>query len=255
MGLGGIVGRARITVIDWIMLALALVSVGMLSYETWGNPNEEQRAQILLGDLIIVGIFALEFSVRWAKAENRRTFPLRNWYEVLGMIPVASPAIRGFRLFRIIRIVVLLSRFGYAADRAFGDEFTYRFVRRFKAAIVESLGDAVTLRVMDMTLDVLQKGEYAGNMADHLERNGDAMLEIVIDKVREDPKIGRVRHLPFFDDLVATSSRVTTRLVIDLLRDDRMDQMIKDIIKENVEQIRNAVKRNEALKGPSKAAA
>ncbi len=245
--------KARVTTIDWIMLALALVSVGMLLYETLGDPNPEQTRQIIMADLVIVAIFAVEFIARWIRADNKRSFPLRNWYEVLGMIPVAHPAVRGFRLFRIIRIVVLLSRFGYAADRAFGDEFTYRFVRRFKGAIVESIGDAVTLRVMDMTLDVLQKGAYAGNMADHLERNGDAMLEIVVDKVKEDPKIGRVRHVPFFDDLVATSSRVTQRLVIDLLRDPRMDQMIKDMIKENVQQIRAAVKQNEALKDRARA--
>ncbi len=229
------------------MLSLAIVSVGMLVYETWGDPTPEQRVDILRADLIIVGIFVVEFVYRWSRADNKRTFIFRNWYEVLGMIPVSHPAVRGFRLFRILRIVVILSRFGYAADRAFGDEFTYRLVKRFKNVIAEVVADSVTLRVMDMTLDVLQKGEYAKNMADHLEAHGDEMMEIIVDRVKDDPQIGRVRHVPFFDDIVATSSRVSLRLGIDLLRDPRMDQMIKDIIKQNVAQIRAAVKTKESL--------
>ncbi len=238
----------RVTMLDWMMLALAIVSVLLLAYEMWGPATEAQRARIIQMDLIIVAIFAVEFVWRWSRAERRKTFPLRNWYELLGMIPVAHPAVRGFRLLRFIRVAVILSRFGMAADRAFGEEFTYRFMRRWKSAIVEALGDALTIRVMDMTLDVLQKGEYAANMAAHLESRGDEMMEIIHDRIRDDPEIGRIRHIPFFEEIVEATSRVTMRLSIDLLRDARMDQMIKDIIKQNVGQIRAAVKQNEALR-------
>lgn len=243
----------RVTAVDWLMLTLAVVSVAMLVYETWGDPSPEQTRQIILADYVIVGIFAVEFTIRWIKDDHPRTFPLRFWYDLLGMIPVSSPAVRGFRLFRIVRIVVLLSRFGRAADRAFGAEFTARMVRRFKDVIVEIISDAVTLRVLDMTLDVLQKGEYTRNLADHMERHGDDMMEIIVEKVKTDEQLGRIRHVPFFDDLVATSSRVTQRLLVDLLRDDRMDQMVKDVIRQNVEQIREAVREKESLRARSAA--
>lgn len=240
--------RGRITVVDWIMLALAIVSVGLVSYETWGSPTPEQTRQILLLDLAIIAVFALEFIVRWTQDDRPRSFVARNWYDLLGMIPVTHPAVRGFRLFRLVRIIVILSRFGRAADRAVGQEFTYRIIKRFKGLIVEVVSDAVTVRVMDMTLDVLQKGEYTKNMADHLEAHGDEMMEIIMERVKEDPKIGRIKRVPFFDEVVATSSRVTQRLIIDLLRDPRMDQMVKDIIRQNVQQIRQAVREKEALR-------
>jgi len=238
--------RPRVTAVDWLMLALAIVSVAMLLYETWGPVTPEQRRQILLADYAIIGIFAVEFTFRWVKDERPRTFPLRYWYEVLGMIPVAHPAIRGFRLFRIIRIVVILGRFGRAADRAFGQGFTRRFLVRFKSTIVETIGDAITVKVLDETLSVLQKGDYTRNLADALERHGDDMMAIVAEKVKADPEVGAVRHLPFFDSVVATSTKVTQRILIDLLRDPRMDQMVKDIIRLNVEQIRGEVARREA---------
>lgn len=238
----------RVTAVDWLMLALALVSVAMLVYETWGPVTPEQRRQIFLADYVIIGIFAVEFTFRWVKDDRPKTFPLRNWYEVLGMIPVAHPAIRGFRLFRIIRIAVILSRFGRAADRAFGYGFTQRFLLRFKGLIVETVGDAITVKVLDETLAVLQKGAYTTNLADAMEKHGDDMMAIIAEKVKQDPEVGAVRHLPFFDTLVATSSKVTQRILIDLLRDPRMDQMVKDIIQLNVEQIRaDVAKRDAAL--------
>ncbi len=240
--------RATVTVVDWIMLSLAIVSVGMLVYETWGDPTPEQTRQILMADYVIIGIFAIEFSLRWVKDERPKTFVLRNWYELLGMIPVAHPAVRGFRLFRILRIVVILSRFGRAADRAFGEEFTYRLINRFKGTIVDAISGAVTLRVLDETEQVILKGRYTHNLADAIEARGDEMLAIVVEKVGDDPRVGRIRHMPFFDDVVAITSRVTQRIAIDLLRDPRMDEIVKEIIKQNTDQIKAEVGRKEAAR-------
>lgn len=240
--------RRRVTAIDWIMLTLAVVSIGLLAYETWGDPSPELTRQILLADYVIIGIFALEFIVRWVKDDRPKTFVARNWYDLLGMIPVAHPAIRGFRLFRILRIVVLLSRFGRATDRAFGQEFVHRFILRFKDSFVDLVSGAVTLRVLDETEEVLLRGRYAKNLADAIEQRGDEILDIVVEKVADDPQVGRVRNIPFFKEIVGTSSRVTQRIMVDLLRDDRMGDMIRDIIRQNVAQIRAEMKQKEAVR-------
>jgi voltage-gated potassium channel len=239
--------RGKITIVDWAMLALAILSVGLLLYETLGDPTPQQTRQILLADLVIVGIFAVEFAIRWAKDSKPKTFLARYWYDLLGMIPVAHPVVRGFRLFRVVRIIVLLSRFGRAADRAFGAEFTARLLGRSKDLIVEVIGDAITVRVLDETLSVLQKGAYTRNLADHIEKHGAEADEIIQDTIRRDPQLGRLRHLPFFEDIVAGSSRVAQRVLVNLLRDPRLDQMVKDVIAQNVQQIRHAVSEKEAL--------
>lgn len=228
------------------MLVLALLSIGLLAYETWGNPTAEQTRQIILADYTIIGIFALEFTVRWIRDDRPKTFVWRNWYDLLGMIPVAHPAVRGFRLFRIVRIVVLLSRFGRAADRAFGQEFVNRLLFKFKDSLVDTVSGAVTIRVLDETEAVLLKGQYAKNLADAIDARGDEILKIVVEKVSADPKLGRVRHIPFFDDIVGTSSKITQRIMVDLLRDNRMGEMIRDIIKQNIMQIRADMNAKEA---------
>jgi hypothetical protein len=237
--------RHRVTTIDWIMLLLAVVSVGLLAYETWGDPTPAQTQQILLTDYIIVAIFAIEFAIRWAQDDNKKTFLWRNWYDLLGMIPAHSPALRGFRLFRILRIVVLLSRFARATDRALGQEFVFQLAGRFKAALVDAISGAVTLRVLAETEEVLMKGLYAKNLADAIEERGDEILDIVVEKVAADAQVGRIRHVPFFEDIVGTSSKVTQRILIDLLRDDRMGDLFRDIIRQNTQQIMREVTRKE----------
>lgn len=238
--------RATVTVMDWILLALALVSIGMLGYETWGDPTPEQTRAILQADLVIIAIFAIEFAIRWARDDRPKTFLWRNWYDLLGMIPVAHPAVRGFRLFRIIRIVVLLSRFARAADRALGQEFVFRLVGRFKDTLADALTGAVTLRVLEQTEDVILKGRYTQNLADAIEARGDEMLQIAVEKVKDDPEVGAVRHIPYFEQIVATTSRVSQRIMIDLLRDPRMDEIVKGIIKQNTAQIKAEVRAREA---------
>ncbi len=244
----------RITVIDWVMLLLAIVSIGLLAYETWGSPTPEESRQIILADYIIVGIFAIEFAIRWAQDDKPKTFLWRNWYDLLGMIPVAHPAVRGFRLFRIVRIAVLLSRFARAADRALGQEFVFRFVGKFKTTIVDAISGAVTLRVLDETEQVLLAGRYAQNLADAIERRGDEILEIAVEKVADDPAVGAIRHVPFFEEMVGVSSRVTQRIMVDLLRDERMSALIRDIIKQNIDQIKADVAAKEAQREAAAAA-
>ena len=131
--------RPAIQPLDWLMLLLAVVSIGLLCWETWGDVSDLQRTWIFRADYAICALFAAEFLWRWRAVGFTRGFVWRNWYEVLGMIPVAHPAIRGFRLFRIIRIVILLARFGMAADRAMGRGFTYTLVNRFGEQVAQAI--------------------------------------------------------------------------------------------------------------------
>lgn len=236
----------RIRPIDWIMLVLALVSIGLLAYETWGPVTEAERQSIILADYIICAIFATEFLFRWRAAGWKRDFVIRNWYEILGMIPVSHPAIRGFRLFRILRIVVLLSRFGFAADRAFGQDFTYLLVNRFRDTIVQSISGAVTVAVLDEVANVLAKGTYTRNISRALEEHQPELRRMIQDKLREDPKAGRLARLPFYNDIVEAVIDAGLRIVEQTLRDPRTDALVADMLKENIQQLRGAVALHQA---------
>lgn len=235
----------RIGLIDWVMLALALFSVGLLVWVTfWQVPLRTQHTVFLI-DAVICGIFAIEFLWRWRRYGWTRQFLFRNWYEILGMIPVSHPAFRGFRLLRVIRLVVVLMRLGGAADRAFGEHFTHRLVSRFSKAIVAAIKKPVTVAVLDEVVGVLRTGHYTHNIAHALRENQSEIRAMVLEKVRQDPQTGRFKSMPFYDELVCAVSDTAMRVVLEVLTDDRTDELVSDAIRENVEQIRLAVRSNE----------
>lgn len=239
-------GAARtIPLLDWLMLLLALFSVGLLAYETWGPVTPAQTAWIIRADYAVCALFLAEFLWSWRRAGWTWRHLGRSWYDVLGMIPVSHPALRGFRLFRVLRIVILLSRFGMAADRALGEEFTWRLVDRFKNQIVDAISGPVTIAVLEEVAEVLQKGTYTRNIARALDENHGELRTMITDKLRDNPSTGRLRRLPFYDDIVASTVDAALAVVQEVLRDPRTDELVADMLRENITQLREAVKRNQ----------
>jgi len=231
---------------DWLMLLLALVSVGLLGYETWGPATPAQTVWIIRTDYLICAIFLAEFIWHWRRAGWTWRHLGRHWYDVLGMFPVSTPALRGFRLFRVLRIVILLSRFGMAADRALGEEFTWRLVDRFKNQIVDAISGPVTVAVLEEVAEVLEKGTYTRNIAHALDENHAELRAMITDKLRDNPSTGRLKRLPFYDDIVASTVDAALAVVQEVLRDPRTDALVADMLRENITQLREAVRRNQA---------
>jgi len=236
--------RPSIRPLDWLMLVLALVSIGLLCWETWGSVTEVQRTWIFRIDYAVCAIFAAEFLWRWKEEDWQRGFVLRNWYEVLGMIPVSSPALRGFRLFRVIRILILLGRFGMAADRALGRGYTYHLVNRVSDQVVQAISGRVTLAVLDEVVEVLQKGHYTKNIARALDENREDLRLMALEKILADPQMKRFQRIPFFNDMSNAAVEATLRVAGELLNDPRTDEFVADLLRENIRQIRASVADN-----------
>ncbi len=232
----------RINPVDWLMLVLAIVSVGLLAWETWWDVTDLQRTWVLRVDLIICAIFAVEFLLRWRVSGWRRDFVWRNWYEILGMIPVAHPAIRGFRLFRVIRIIVLLARFGRAADRAFGEAITRRVLSHFTTVIVDTIKRPITVAVLEEVGHVLARGHYTRNIARALEENQYELRTMIQEKLRQDPQAGRLSRLPYYDEIVQGVIDSAMRVIEQVLHDPRTDELVADMLRENLEQLRGEIR-------------
>lgn len=236
--------RPTIRPLDGLMLLLALGSIALLCWETWGEITEAQRAWVLRADFAVCGIFAAEFVFRWRQAGFARGFVWRNWYEVLGMIPVAHPALRAFRLLRVVRVVVMLSRAGMAADRALGRGTTYSLVNRLAKRIADKVSRPITLAVLDEVVEVLRQGHYTQNVARALAENRDELRAMALERITADPELSRFKRIPFFDELVGAIVEAALRVIGDLLRDPRTDEFVADVLRENITQIRDAVRSN-----------
>ncbi|MDN7120756.1 ion transporter [Nocardioides sp. ChNu-153] len=224
--------------LEWIMLALAIVSVVLLSWVTFFDVADDVEHWVIRADYAICAIFAVEFVVRWRRDRGDWKYPFRYWYEVIGMIPLSDPA---FRAFRLLRILVILMRLGRAADRAFGDRITAAIIDRSMDTIVRAIKRPVTVAVVDEVIAVLKTGHYTANIARALGEHEAEVKSMVLEKVKQDPVTSRLRYVPFHDDIVELVADTTFRIVFQVLADPRTDQMVTDVLEENTDQIRAAV--------------
>jgi voltage-gated potassium channel len=232
----------RVRAIDWAMVLLAIVSVGMLLYVWLADPPVEIQHVLFRIDIGICAVFLVEFLWRWRTTGWGWKFLGRNWFELVGMVPVSHPALRAFRL---IRIIVLVARLGRAVDRTIGDAVTQRLVNRFIGTVIDVLKKPVTVAVLEEVAAVLRTGQYAQNISRALAENQTELREMVLDKIKADPTAGRFKRLPFHDEILGTVTDTTIRVVLEMLADPRADEMISDTLRENLDQIRGAVHDNE----------
>lgn len=114
---------------DLAMVALAVFSIGLILYDEIAHPTGTARDAVLFIDFAVVVVFLLEFLVRLWRADSKRAFLKRNWYEIPGLVPmIAGEAsflrffrlarlVRVFRLFRLVAVVARLRRANRIADR------------------------------------------------------------------------------------------------------------------------------------------
>ena len=130
------------------------------------------------------------------------------------------------------------------------------WVVRLADRVVDKLLDLVkrplTVVVLDEVAAVIQVGRYTQNISAALVENHDELKTLVAEKVRQDPNVRLVKKLPGYDTIVSEVSETTLRVVIDMLGDPRMDELVADLLRNNLEQIKIAVRerRHEDLAPP-----
>ncbi|WP_435771119.1 ion transporter [Nocardioides sp. SYSU DS0651] len=224
-----------VTLVDWVMLLLAVISVGLLAWITFWDVDPDVASRVVAADIAICGVFLVEFCWRWRRSGMGPRFVRSYWYEVLGMIPLAHPAFRGFRL---LRIVVIVARLGRAADRAFGDRVTVYLVARFADTVVDVIRRPVTVAVLDEVIAVIQTGNYTRHVATAIDENRAELDALILDLIREDQATGKLRFVPFHDDVVRLVADTVFRIAEGALADPRVHELISDAIRESATELR-----------------
>ena len=100
----------------------------------------------------------------------------------------------------------------------------------------------LTIVVLDEVAAVVQTGHYTKNISDaHLE-NHDELKDLITEKVRQDPNVRLIGRLPGYDTIVGEVSETTLRVIIEMLQDPRMDELVNDLLRNNLTQIKQAVR-------------
>lgn len=110
-------------------------------------------------------------------------------------------------------------------------ERSFRLVRR-----------PLTIVVLDEVAAVLRTGRYTQNIAAALAENHDELAALVAEKVREDRHGRFLGRIPGYEPIVHEVAETTLRVVVDMLQDPRMDELVSDLLRNNLDQIRVAVR-------------
>ncbi len=100
----------------------------------------------------------------------------------------------------------------------------------------------LTIVVLDEVATVVQTGHYTRNISEALQENHDDLKALVAEKVKQDPNVRLIGRLPGYDAIVGQVTETTLRVLIEMLDDPRTDELINDLIRNNITQLKQAVR-------------
>lgn len=120
-----------------------------------------------------------------------------------------------------------------------------RVINQISDRIVDVVKRPITVMVLDEVIDVIRTGQYTRNISDAIVENEDELKALVAQKIREDGGLGVIAHLPGYEKVVTQVSQSVIHVLIGMLGDPRMDEFVADLLRNNLEQIQDAVHRRE----------
>lgn len=126
--------------------------------------------------------------------------------------------------------------------RGLREPFIVRLINQASDRVVDAVKKPVTVAVLDEVASVLQTGHYTRNIAAALEENREELKQMVAEKIRDDPTAGRVYLVPFHQRIIETTTEMTFRVILEILADPRTDELVSDMLRDNITQIRAAVR-------------
>lgn len=126
--------------------------------------------------------------------------------------------------------------------RGLREPFVVKLVNRLSERAVTAIKRPLTVAVLDEVADVLEAGHYTRNIAAALRENHEQIKRMVAEKVKQDPTAGRIEMVPFHDRLIDEVSETTLRVLLELLADPRTDELFSDLLRDNINQLRDAVR-------------
>ncbi|MEM7180232.1 MAG: hypothetical protein AAF518_04935 [Spirochaetota bacterium] len=128
--------------------------------------------------------FLLEFLISWFLAIKRKTYiawflyPMYHWYDILGLIPVAS-----FRFFRLIRIYTMYQILQKSEFTNVGDDMISRTIKYYSNIIKEELSDMVTIQILTESQAEIRSGQSMKILTDTIDAKRGEIKTVILNKL------------------------------------------------------------------------
>lgn len=176
--------------------------------------NGKYKDEFFKLDLPFFLLFLIEFLVQWwLSIKNRQyvawfLYPMYNWYDVLGLIPLAE--FRFFRLFRVVSMYILLknSNLTNVGNDIFTRTFTY-----YTNIIKEELTDMVTVRILSEMQEEIKSGASINLVTSAVEARREQLKNLIIENIKKgiaNPKANDTIRKLLAEALVKSSNSAAT---------------------------------------------
>lgn len=126
--------------------------------------------------------------------------------------------------------------------RGLREPFIVLLINRASENVIDVIKRPITIAVLDEVAGVLQSGHYARNIASALQENHEEIKQMFAEKIKQDPTARHIGLLPFHDRIINEASETTLRVLLEVLADPRTDELVSDLLRDNINQIRLAVR-------------
>jgi len=141
-----------------------------------------------------------------------------------------------------IAVAILAGFVGRAlVRRGMKRPWAIRVINRVSERIIDLIKKPITIAVLDEVAHVLEAGHYTQSLAAALRENDVEIRAMISEKLAADPTTRHLRLLPFHQQILAQSTDTTLRIVLEVLADPRTDELVSDVLRNNLEQLRAAV--------------
>ena len=147
----------------------------------------------------------------------------------------------------LVLVSVLAAFVGRALiRRGIREPFVVSFINRTSERIVTTIKRPITIAVLDEVADVLRSGNYTRNIASALHENHEEIRSMITEKIRSDPLATKsIGLLPFHERIIEEATEASLRIVFEILADPRTDELVSDVLRDNLNQIRSALSARE----------
>jgi hypothetical protein len=234
-------GRRR-SLTDWFLVLLTWLALAANVWLLLFEPHDQRWHHGLeTADLVIVVLLGLSICWRWLRFRIGWRYLRKHWWEVPALFPLAVPVVGEWHGVLWAVLVARVVRVVDRTDNVFGDKITAALIVHFTDPIVDAIKRPITVAVLDEVIDVLEAGTYAANVKAALDENHAELEAMVLDLVRQDPTTGKLRYVPFHDEIVQMVADTVLRIVDGALDDPRTTELIRDVIRNSATQLRHAV--------------
>lgn len=235
-------GRRR-GLTDWFLVLLTWLALVTNVWLLLFAPHDHRWHHALeTADLVLVILLGLSICWRWLRFRIGWRYLRRHWWEVPALFPLAVPVVGEWHWVLWLVLVARVVRVVDRTDNVLGDTITAALVVHFTDPIVDAIKRPITVAVLDEVIDVIETGTYAANIKAALDENHAELEAMVLDLVRRDPTTGKLRYVPFHDEIVQMVADTVLRIVDGALDDPRTTELIRDVIRNSATQLRHAVR-------------